>query len=244
MFNFISMSSSSTFSNEMLEKENKLIVSQSIINNKLKKIVKEIIDIYKKEDNKKEIVLICLLKGGVYFCIDLSRELEKYNIKHTIEFLRISSYNNDQTNAKNEIIQYVGNKEDLKKKLNNKLIFFVDELLDTGKTILNAFNWMYSETQIKINYIVVMFFKLKDNLFFTLNKKDDINLKNNNELIMGIYVPDLWLIGYGLDDSDTLRGLIDVYAIEKTTKELKNEDDLIFTNKKKYNLMLEIIENQ
>ena len=46
--------------------------------------------------------------------------------------------------------------------------------------------------------------------------------------LYGIMLPDLWFVGYGLDDKQEKRGWSDLYAVPKTDGVNKTEDDMKF----------------
>lgn len=55
----------------------------------LQKRVQELADEVSRDYDGKELVLVCFLRGGVVFLVDLMR---KITIPHSIEFMAISSY--------------------------------------------------------------------------------------------------------------------------------------------------------
>ena len=66
---------------------------------KLQKRVDEIAKQIEEEYKGKEITLICILKGSVFFTVDLAKKI-KGDVK--LEFIRVSSYN-DGTESSGEI---------------------------------------------------------------------------------------------------------------------------------------------
>ena len=55
----------------------------------LQKRVQELADEISRDYEGKDLVLVCFLRGGVVFLVDLMRKME---IPHSIEFMAISSY--------------------------------------------------------------------------------------------------------------------------------------------------------
>ena len=69
----------------MYEVKGKIIISEEELSNRVKSLAREISVDYKGLNP----VIITVLRGAVYFFVDLSREL---SIPHSIDFLAISSY--------------------------------------------------------------------------------------------------------------------------------------------------------
>ncbi len=79
----------------------------------------------------KELVLICILRGGVPFLVDLSRRI---TIPHKIDFMAVSSYG-------------VGSREssgfarvslDLQMNIQNRDVLLVEDIVDSGTTIASV----------------------------------------------------------------------------------------------------------
>jgi len=48
-------------------------------------------------------------------------------------------------------------------------------------------------------------------------------------------IPDVWLVGYGLDDCGTKRGFRNLYAVPKNSNIPSSPDDIIFDNEDLFN---------
>lgn len=183
----------------------KLILNSDQIN----EIVNNIADKIDKAYGDNDIVLMCILKGAAYFTIELSNKLKT---NHSLEFVQSKSYNGQKRNKNNIIYNF--NPE----KLIGKKIIIIDELLDSGHTLLNVKNELIKYIP-KDDIITCVAMNKK----FCSKDKEKICLAN----IVGIDVPDVWLVGYGLDHYEQYRNLKKVYAVPKINDEDKTLDDLI-----------------
>ena len=94
----------------------------------------------------------------------------------------------------------------------------IDELYDSGTT-LNAVIEDLSD-RIDTGHITIV----------TLFKKERSQNQHQQPDFYGVLVPDVWLVGYGLDDRQEKRGWPVVYACPKATELEKTVDDALFDN--------------
>lgn len=135
--------------------------------------------------------LLCVLNGGIYFLVDLTRTMP-LNLNFDIHFVSISSYTN---NEQKEIVKI----EFLSKEKLNENIIIIDELFDTGNTLKHLTEYLISQgySKDKIKGVCLM-------------RKDKVS-ENLGYLSYYIFdVPNKWLVGYGLDDNNLNRHLFDI----------------------------------
>lgn len=152
------------------------------ISGRVKEVAK---DLYQKYGDE-EVIFVCVLKGAVFFACDLARE---YPGDARIDFLRVSSY--EGTNTTGQITLKLPLKED---NIKGKNVLIVEDIIDTGKTMTFL-----------VKYIKEMGAKTVASCVL-LDKKS-----RRTENINGDYVcfeiPDLFVIGYGLDYDEKYRNL-------------------------------------
>ncbi len=76
----------------------------------------------------KELVLVCILKGGVLFLTDLMRAI---HIPHAIDFMAVSSYGvgaRESTGVVRIIM-------DLERDIRGKHVLIVEDIIDSGRTL-------------------------------------------------------------------------------------------------------------
>ena len=75
----------------------------------------------------KILVLICILKGAVYFATKLSQEIKNENT--VIDFMKVSSYSGTESTGKINV------KLDLSENIENKSVIVIEDIVDTGLTL-------------------------------------------------------------------------------------------------------------
>ncbi len=164
-----------------------------ITENEIKQKVKELAERVSKDFSGEEIFVVGVLKGAFIFMADFVRELNG-NVK--IDFVQLSSYHTEMESS-GEVI-FV---KDLSIDVEGKNILVVDDIIDTGRTLL-AFVEVLKKRGAKSVKTCVL-----------LDKRERREV-NYNADYYGFVIPDKFVIGYGLDWGEEGRTLKDIYAIE------------------------------
>ena len=81
-----------------------------------------------KDYEGKELLLVCILRGGVFFTVDL---MKKIDIPHVVEFMGISSYGVGARETTGDVrITY-----DLQINIRGKHVLLVEDIIDSGHTL-------------------------------------------------------------------------------------------------------------
>jgi len=165
----------------------------------------------------KDVVLAIILKGAAYYGVDLSRAMAT---PHAMYFIEASSYKDKETQQEElEILSVIH-----PNKFEGKHVVLLDELYDNGFTMTKVkeaiLKKVPSLTEKDIT-TCVMFCKDK----FTKYPKPDI---------IGHVIPDVWVVGYGLDDKQKMRNLRDLWAKPKESSTLTKDDEIVFGDKDTY----------
>ena len=166
---------------------------------------KKIATIMSERGNQKT-AFVCLLRGGIYYFTDLTRELGKYHITDiTLEFLRVSSYTSNgeagKVNIQGDIEQFAGMD-----------VWLVDEIIDSGNTMIElckAFRSLPKEKQPSGLFVTSLLCRAS----FTGSEKMNTLMETP---IQGFVSPgridsDNWLMGYGMEDNGHNRNLPDIW---------------------------------
>ena len=154
---------------------------------KLQKRVKEIAKQIEKEYEGKEIILICILKGSIFFTVDLARNING-NVK--LQFVRVSSYG-----AGTESSGKIDLKLDIDEgSIENKDVIIVEDIIDSGRTLkyLKEYLGIKRPNSIKI---------------CTLLDKKERRVCDVEVDYVGFDIPDEFVVGYGLDANEQYRNL-------------------------------------
>ena len=169
------------------DKKFKLYIKEKNVLSEIHRIAEMINNDFKD----KELVIICILKGSFMFFSDL---LKKINVKCTIDFLRLSSY--EKTTSTGKIKNLMNSEIDIR----NKNVLIVEDIVDTGHTINYLVNHFKLLKPSNLN-IVTLFFKKEA---FLYNKSPDY---------VAMHIPNKFIVGYGLDYDQYGRNLTDIYEL-------------------------------
>ena len=166
--------------------KNNILFSEREIQSKIQSIANGI----NEKHDEDEVVFLCVLKGGYMFFSDL---MKKINIKCEIDFVQVSSYagvNQTSISLKKGI--------DSKLDLNEKYVYIVDDIFDTGNSML--YLDLYLQAYNPKEVIPICLFKRHSSF--------------SNTLIYGFELYDeAFLYGYGMDDGNGFsRNLKEVYG--------------------------------
>ena len=173
----------------MLENLN-VLINEEKLQARISEVAKEISSDFKNE----EIVLICILKGAVYFAVDLSKKLTDNTV--ILDFMKVSSYgSNLETTGK------INFKLDTSVDLENKNVIIIEDIIDSGITLNYLYDYLKTKNP-KILKICVL-----------LDKKERRQKEINIDYV-GFEIQNKFVVGYGLDYEDKYRNLPYVGYIE------------------------------
>lgn len=157
----------------------RILLTQEQIQNRIKELGEEITRDY----TGKEPVIICMLKGAVYFFADLTKHI---NLPIMIDFARLSSYRNGTTSGKMELIA------NITAKIEGKDVLIVEDIVDSGKTLAYFINLLKEKNPKSIK--ICSFLDKKE------RREADITAD-----YVGFDIPCGFVIGYGLDYAEKYR---------------------------------------
>lgn len=157
----------------------RILLTQEQIQSRIKELGAEITRDYAG----KEPVIICMLKGAVYFFADLTKNI---NLPIMIDFARLSSYRNGTTSGKMELIA------NITAKIEGKDVLIVEDIVDSGKTLAYFINLLKEKNPSSIK------------ICSFLDKKERREADINPDYV-GFDIPCGFVIGYGLDYAEKYR---------------------------------------
>jgi hypoxanthine phosphoribosyltransferase len=138
-------------------------------------------------------VFIVVLRGAFMFASDL---LKQYNAPCEIEFVKIASYEGLSSSGKINIELPLN-----EHKIKGRNIIILEDIVDSGLTMLHFME--YLQTLAPASVTLVSFLIKPENL------EKDVKVD-----IAGFTIPNLFVIGYGLDFDGEGRNLPAVYQLE------------------------------
>lgn len=145
-------------------------------------------------------ILICILKGAIYFFTDLTKNI---NIDCEFDFMRISSYEGEKSTGQIEI------KIDLDRNVEGRDLIIVEDIIDTGKSLSGLIKHLEKKKPNSIKLCVL------------LDKPDRREVHDINPDYTGFIIPNEFVVGYGLDYDEKYRNIPCVNCIIK-----EKDDDL------------------
>lgn len=142
----------------------------------------------------KQIHMICVLKGGVFFLCELAKRL---SVPVTLDFMCVGSYG-DGTKSSG-IVKIT---KDLDESLEGKDVLVVEDIIDSGRTL---------------SYLLEVLKKRGPKsmkLCTLLDKPDRREVENVEVDYLGFEIPDEFVVGYGLDYAQKYRNLPYIGIIE------------------------------
>jgi hypoxanthine phosphoribosyltransferase len=193
----------------------KLIMTDTEISTIVKKCAAEI----NQKFQGKPVVVVGILNGAAYFFVDLTRQL---TIPYSAYFIHASSYHDSQTQSDSISISSIE-----PSKFDGKYVILLDELFDNGHTLSEVKTAIQTKANVQSDMIYTC------TIFRKSNKNSPYELPN----LSGIIVPNIWLVGYGLDDRQEKRGWSHLFACPKCDGVEKSADDAIFESDIEYDNM-------
>lgn len=161
------------------------IESILVCEKEIENIVNSIAKLIEKDYNCREFIMIGILKGSMTFMADLMR---KINMDFSVDFISASSYQGAYSTGNLEIYR------DIDCDVSGKDILIVEDIVDTGVT-LERIKKHLIEKNAKSVKICTLFDK-------PAKRKVDIFPDYT-----GLTVPDVFIVGYGLDYNELYRNL-------------------------------------
>lgn len=165
------------------------IIREQQIRQRVAELAREIHSDYTSSGNKLPPVFICILNGSFHFFADL---MKHFTTDCEIDFIRLKSYEGQDNSAGIKRIK------DIELDLTNKRVYIVDDICDTGTTILEALFMVNSKNAESARVVTL------------LQRKDGVKLAD----FCGFEIGEEWVVGYGLDDNGLKRNLMDIYNIK------------------------------
>jgi hypoxanthine phosphoribosyltransferase len=139
--------------------------------------------------NGEKVVLVGVLKGAAPFLADLARALD---VDATFDFVAVSSYGNGQRSS--GAVKLI---KDLDNPIDGKNVLVVEDILDTGLTLSYLRNFFLRQHP-------------KSLRIATLLDKPSRRLEKIEADYVGFSIPNLFVIGYGMDYAERYRNLPDI----------------------------------
>ncbi|HIS81071.1 MAG TPA: hypoxanthine phosphoribosyltransferase [Candidatus Scatomonas merdavium] len=156
--------------------------------------IRELGEDISREYEGREVHLICVLKGGVFFMCDLAKRI---TVPVTMDFMSVSSYGAGTSSS--GVVKIV---KDLDQPLEGKDVLIVEDIIDSGRTL---------------SYLIEILKKRhpRSLRLCTLLDKPERRVVDNVQVdYCGFQIPDEFVVGYGLDYDQKYRNLPYIGVVE------------------------------
>lgn len=159
----------------------RILITPQQIEQRISQLAHEIEKDYREQDR---LYIIGILKGAFIFLADLTRKLE---IPHVVDFMALSSYGKTTTTGAVRILM------DLREPIEGMHVLIVEDIVDTGNTLSYLHKILKGRNPASVKTCVLLH-KVRDPIDVPLD-------------YIGFQIPDVWVVGYGLDFADRHRTL-------------------------------------
>jgi hypoxanthine phosphoribosyltransferase len=174
-----------------------VLIDEENLQRRIAELGEEISRDYAGED----LLLICILRGGVMFLTDLIRHI---SIPHAIDFMAVSSYGA----GKRESTGMVRITLDLNSAVAGRSVILVEDIIDSGHTIASVLEFLSTRKPKNLTVCTLLDKSSRREVFVPVRYR-------------GFTIPDRFVFGYGLDIDEYYRNLpfIGVVDLDKYHRE-------------------------
>ena len=167
----------------------KVLITEEEVDARIRELGEKI----SKEYEGKQIHLICVLKGGVFFMCELAKRI---TVPVSMDFMCVGSYG-DGTKSSG-VVRLA---KDLDESIENKEVLIVEDIIDCGNTLYYLMDVLRQRKPASLRLC-------------TLLDKPDRRVKDVHVDWTGFEIPDEFVVGYGLDYAQKYRNLPYIGVVE------------------------------
>jgi hypoxanthine phosphoribosyltransferase len=167
----------------------RVLIPEEAIQTRVKELAKQISSDFSGVES---LYIVGILKGAFIFLADLARSLE---IPHSVDFMALSSYGKSTTSGAVRILM------DLREPIEGRHVLIVEDILDTGHTLSYLYHVLGGRNPASIHTCVLV-----------RKQRESLDVPVH---YLGFEIPDVWVVGYGLDFADKYRTLPYIAEIKR-----------------------------
>ena len=161
-----------------------VLISEEKLDARIRELADRVSETYR--DSEEELILVCVLKGAVFFLTDFTRAL---SIPSQMEFMAVSSYGNSTTSS--GVVRIL---KDLDREIEGRDVLIVEDIIDSGLTL----SWLMRNLRARNPRSLEV---------ITLLRKPEVVKADIDLFDVGFDIPNEFVIGYGLDYAERYRDL-------------------------------------
>jgi hypoxanthine phosphoribosyltransferase len=160
-----------------------ILIDEETLQKRVKELGAEISADYKSND----LLLICILRGGVPFLVDLSRHI---TVPHMVDFMAVSSYGA----GKRASAGFARVTLDLQTDIRDRNVLLVEDIVDSGHTISSVLQMLETRQPKSLKICALL-------------DKPERREAHVPIHYLGFTIPNKFVFGYGLDLDEYHRNL-------------------------------------
>jgi hypoxanthine phosphoribosyltransferase len=160
-----------------------VLIDEKTLQNRIKELAEEI----NRDYAGKDLLLICILRGGIVFLVDLMRHI---TVPLQLDFMAVSSYGAGARQSGGSVRLSL----DLKTDIRNKEVVLVEDIVDSGNTIAYVLEFLQTRQPSSLKVC-------------TLLDKEERRETPVPIHYRGFSIPNKFVFGYGLDLDEHYRNL-------------------------------------
>ena len=161
----------------------KIILTEKQIQDRIKELGAEI----SRDYQGKELLIICILRGGVMFTTDIVRQI---SVPLSIEFMAVSSYGSGVRKSEGEVRITL----DLNSSITDKHVLILEDIIDSGNTLASVIDMLKTRNPASL-FICTLLDKYE-------RREVDVPIR-----YCGFKIKNEFVFGYGLDLDEYYRNL-------------------------------------
>ena len=169
-------------------------ISVLIPQEEVEQTIREMAAQISKDYEGEQLHLVCILRGSIFFTCELAKYI---TVPVTFDFMSVSSYG-DGTESSGRIKIM----KDLDDSIQGKNVLVIEDIIDSGRTLSHLLSFL------KVR-------EPKSLKLCTLLDKPDRRVVQVDVDYVGREIPDLFVVGYGLDYAQKYRNLPYIGVVEQ-----------------------------
>jgi hypoxanthine phosphoribosyltransferase len=170
-----------------------ILIPEDILQKRIAELAAEISRDYQGQD----LLLVCILRGGVVFLVDLMRSI---TVPHTLDFMAVSSYGIGARNSTGQARITL----DLNTDIRDRNVLLVEDIIDSGFTLEAVLGFLGSRHPKSLKVCVL--------LDKAERRQTEVPITYS-----GFVIPDKFIFGYGLDVDEYYRNLPFIAALDQAS---------------------------
>lgn len=160
----------------------RVLIDADTINRRVDELARQISADYATSGGN--LLVVGVLKGSFIFTADLTRRL---SVDHVVDFIALSSYNGD-TSGNVRLLM------DTRENMEGRNVLIIEDILDSGNTLDYLIRNFKTRNPASVKTAVLL-------------DKPDRHVVPVEIDYIGFTIPDVWVVGYGLDYAEKHRTL-------------------------------------